>query len=515
MCHSFDTCDKFGTPCYHADMQGGQKDMLSERIKTVLEIMDITISDVARAGGCTPSNLNRVKNGVRTPPPSSPTIRLLTEGIMKTAAQRHVTGELVKLCGANLRDSEEVLRSKLVKWLYEDEPPYVRSYQRRKDRAAGGERAGAQPATGFAERLDRLMKTADMSNRRLGREAGLAPSYISRLHRGERMPKYQSAYLMRICQHLIDKISGKGKLSALSELTSITEAEFSGAEGAEELRRWLFGYGPVTDHMAADELMGTIASIDELIGTARAVAAEGYDMEAFLKAAAAGGGTVCSDEMRFTGTDGLRKAVTQFIADVMRGGGNELLLYSDQPMDWMEGGYRQILAALMAELIRRDVRISIIHTVDRSVSELVSAVEWWMPLYLSGNITSYYSMQGSGGRFSHTLFICPGLACVAGTGVTGSDDRTVYHYSRDDEVTGLAEESFRHLMRDCRPLVKISGYSVDPAGNDGYVQTDKVMVRAVADSVTIRRAEPPYLEFTFTHPIIVRAFRSYMDICDN
>ena len=81
--------------------------MLSDRIRSVLDEMDVTISDVARAGGCTPSNLNRIKNGVRTPRPSSPTIRCLTDGFMEVARQRDLSGELRMLCGANLRDSDD------------------------------------------------------------------------------------------------------------------------------------------------------------------------------------------------------------------------------------------------------------------------------------------------------------------------------------------------------------------------------------------------------------------------
>ena len=73
--------------------------MLSDRIKTVLDTMDITITDVARAGGCTPSNLNRIKNEVRTPPPTSPTIYSLTTGLMGISLARHLSGELIGLCG--------------------------------------------------------------------------------------------------------------------------------------------------------------------------------------------------------------------------------------------------------------------------------------------------------------------------------------------------------------------------------------------------------------------------------
>ena len=485
--------------------------MLSDRINTILEAMDITISDVAKAGGCTPSNLNRVKNGVRTPPPSSPTIKALTDGLIVTAEQRHLTGELAAQCGAELRDRKEGLRSKLIRWLYEDEPPYVRSYQKSKTKESGKEQK-TQSGLGFSKRLDSLMDLAGFSNRRLGKEAGLDPSYISRLRRGERMPRYQSPYLMTICNRILASMTSEGKLSELSELTSLTLAELDEKDGADSLRRWLFGYGAVTGYMAVDELMDTISSIDATIEKSRTQAAELRGIDEILdKAEASCGGTECTGDQRYIGTDGLRAAVTRLLAEMIKSGGKELFLYSDQPMDWMGGEYRKVLTVLMAELIRRDARITIIHTVNRSLEELVSAVEWWMPLYLSGKITSYYSMLSVGRRFSHTMFIRPGEACITGTSVAGLEKTALYTYSQESDVIAHAEEGFSCLLQDSSPLVEISQCGAD-CPDDGYIQTGKVLVKTDTEKVSIRRSEPPYLMFTFTHPMIVRAFRSYMEV---
>ena len=485
--------------------------MLSDKINTILETMDVTISDVARAGGCTPSNLNRVKNGVRTPPESSPTIRFLVDGFMAIAGQRHMRGELISLCGADLKDSDEILRSKLIQWLYEDEPPYVRTYQKQNYEQSGSGSGEKTPSVEFAKNLDELMKTAGISNRRLGHETGLDPSYISRLRRGERIPRYQSAYLIRICQAVLESMKADGKLEGLSGLTSLTPEELTGEDGIDGLRRWLFGYGAVTRYMAADELMGTIGSIDDMIRKAHEQAAEGFDIEEILKKAETEDrGVSPESEEKYIGINGLRAAVTRFLTDMIRCGDKELLLYSDQSMEWMDGEYRKVLTALMAELIRRDVMISAIHTVNRSLAELISAIEWWMPLYLSGRITSYYCMPSAGRRFSHTLFIRPGKACIAGTSVVGLERRAIYSYSEDAEVTGLAEEAFSRLLQDSSSLVDIEECSADTPEDGGYIQTDKVMVKADADRVIIRRTEPPYLMFKFTHPMIVRAFRSYM-----
>ena len=464
--------------------------MLSDKISTILEAMDVNISDVARAGGCTPSNLNRVKNGVRTPPATSPTIRFLTDGIMAIAAQRHLTGELISLCGAGLKDSGEVIRSKLIRWLYEDEPPYVRKYQKQKYEQSGTEPQASMLSVEFAKNLDELMRTADISNRRLGHETGLDPSYISRLRRGERIPRFQSPYLVQICRAVRDSMAADGKLSELSELTSLTAEELAEEDGVDEIRRWLFGYGAVTRYMAADELMGTIGSIDDIIKDAREHAREGFDVEEVLKKVEAEDGRASSwREEKYVGIDGLRMAVARFLAEMIRSGDKELLLYSDQSMEWMDGEYRKILTVLMSELIRRDVRISAIHTVNRSLAELISAVEWWMP---------------------HTLFIRPGEACIAGTSVVGLESRAIYSYSQEREVTELAEEAFNRLLKDSSPLVEIAECGTGIPEEGGFIQTEKVMVKAEADRVVIRRTESPYLMFTFTHPMIVRAFRSYM-----
>jgi hypothetical protein len=164
----------------------------------------------------------------------------------------------------------------------------------------------------------------------------------------------------------------------------------------------------------------------------------------------------------------------------------------------------------MTELISRKVNIRIIHTVDRSMPELISAVEWWMPLYLSGRISSFYCRKSVGKLFSHTMFIRPGAACIAGTSAIGLESRAVYNYSTDAEAVVLAEDAFNCILKESRPLVNICECSgeADTCADDGFVHADAVMVKASPNEVIIQRVEPPYLKFTFTHPMICKAFRS-------
>ncbi len=485
--------------------------MLSDRIKTVLDTMDITITDVARAGGCTPSNLSRVKNGIRIPPPTSPTISCLTEGMIEIARQKNLTGELRILCSATLRDNDEILRAKLINWLYEDEPPYTRTYQKHKSSESAKDRKIHLSAS-FSRQLDQLMKAVGLSNRKLGKESGLDPSYISRLRRGERIPRYHSSYLIKICTALRTSIIEEGKLSAVAELTGITSEDLSEKDSIDVLRRWLFGTEDANGYLAAEELKSTIASIDGTIEAASSKPFIGNDSKDFLKELQKNEAeTDCPDEQRYVGIEGIQSAVTRLLTEMIRNDDKELLLYSDQSMDWMNGDYRLILKVLMIELIRRDVKIRIIHTVDRSMTELVIAIAWWMPLYLSGKITSYYCLNNAGKRFSHTLFIRPGEACISGTSAIGLESRAVYHYTKDSDMIRLAQDAFDSILKDSLPLIQISEYDYDNSEAEGFVRIGKLDVNIMQKKVVLQRIEPPYLMFAFTHPMICRAFRAYMN----
>ncbi len=487
--------------------------MLPDKILEVLEALDTTITDIARCGGCSPSNLSRVKNGVRTPPPYSPTIRSLTNGMIEAASAGHRLDELCSLCGAAPGSNREQLRSTLTEWLYKDAPPYERTYTRHLRTASAGRGAEtSEPAAGlpvFSRRLSALMDSAGLSNRRLAQGSSLDPSYISRLRRGERLPRFNAPYLLSICLTIWEAFDQNGSLSVLSGLISRSEEELSRDDAPDVIREWLFGNDTIINQLAVDELVKAIDSIDDTMKTAVAKQISREETGLLLEKCIEAGKScmTCDNEKQSIGINGIRTLSALFLAEAIMNDEHELMLYSDQTMEWMSGDYLTVLTALMAECISRNIHIRIIHTVDRSMKELTAAISWWLPLYLSGNITSCYCTKGAGQRFSHTLFIRPGHACIAGTSVLGMEDKTIYSYSTSSEIVSLAENSFHSLLKASEPLVNIDPARLeDSETSSENVTIEKVRVQASPECVVITRTEEPLLSFTFTHPMICRAF---------
>jgi hypothetical protein len=85
-----------------------------------------------------------------------------------------------------------------------------------------------------------------------------------------------------------------------------------------------------------------------------------------------------------------------------------MFLYSDEDMGWLtETGFRAKWMALLPQALRRGHRITIIHTVNRGFDEMLSAIEKWLPIYMTGAVEPYYCPRPRDGILLRTLFIAP------------------------------------------------------------------------------------------------------------
>ena len=163
-----------------------------------------------------------------------------------------------------------------------------------------------------------------------------------------------------------------------------------------------------------------------------------------------------SVEACYYGTEGLRNAVIRFLSDAAREGG-ELLLYSDEPMDWMTGdrAYLARWTFLMAQCVSRGVTIKIIHNVDRIGEEMVDAIRGWLPLYVSGRIEPFVFRKERNARFYHTVFLRAGSACIHGFFPTEGRESRWYEYITDDKRLGLIEREYAAMLSAASPFLKV------------------------------------------------------------
>lgn len=109
----------------------------------------------------------------------------------------------------------------------------------------------------------------------------------------------------------------------------------------------------------------------------------------------------------------------------------------------------------MCHCIKSGVQIKIIHNINRDSREMIKSIESWLPLYMSGMIQPYYCKKKPDNRFSNTLFLCPGIACIEATHVRNFENEGVYNYHTQAERLELLKKEFLGLLYDCEPLLQI------------------------------------------------------------
>lgn len=406
--------------------------MLSERINALFTLLRCNNTDIARYAGCSSGNISKLKTGRRAPKSSSPAIASLVRGVYGYADYENLLPALQELCGCPDAGRETLLAA-LVAWLYETDEIVLPALTQ----APKSKRTQALRRQAFGERLDRAAGLLELSNTWLASQLSIDVSLVSRYRSGIYSPHGNARLAEKLADVLFSRARQLGRTAELAALCGLEEARLD----AGALAAWLYD-DPAEEEAAAMARL-LLRSLDEFRPGAVPDAAAPDAPEIPLDAC-------------YYGTEGLRSAVIRFLSDAAREGG-ELLLYSDEPMDWMTGdrAFFALWASLMAQCVSRGVTIKIIHNVDRIGEEMIDAIRGWFPLYLSGRIEPFVFRKERNARFCHTVFLRAGRACIHGFfPPAGSEDRW-YEYITDARRLALLEREYGAMLSASAPFLKV------------------------------------------------------------
>ena len=407
--------------------------LFQERLKELVSLVGIRrINEFARFAGCDPSYISRLRSAAAAPQIRNPATNKLVEGICACAQVKGRVEELCDCVGCTKDLTPHDLRMAVGIWLFE-----------------GGNRrhrSRSNPDSSFADRLNDVMKLAEISNARLARLCNVDASLVSRYRAGLRNAGSSRRTRDQMCRVLLERLNQMHLLGSLSRMVGVPEAWLQDPEqGLEIFTEWLCRPNDAN-----------IALLDELLQGLENFSV-GPEMAPLKVENALSPEILAEQASSYYGTKGLQRAVLRFLGGAVRRSQPLLLLYSDQDMGWMvdDRDFALRWMSLMAACVRNGTRIRIIHNVNRDLGEMVSAIRSWMPLYMSGRIESYYSARFNGQRFSHTFFIAPGAEAISCQTPAVLIREAEYHYDTDMRAVAAKERVFQALMEDCSPLVQM------------------------------------------------------------
>ena len=461
-----------------------------EKLNLLMKGLQASNQEIASCAGFDRTNISHFRSGKRIPDKNGSAARKLAAGFLQYAENEGKLPELKAIIGADPKfcvgsqaaEEETALSDALLNWLFEGVPDRTAE---RKEKKKGDTRA-------FGERLDQAMKLAKISNNRLAKLINVDTSLISRYRLGERMPRAGSEIVEMMGTTLWQRINANGKEKELARIMRATGQDLLW----EDFYSWLFREEFLRDYVVPPGEKQLYAFEAEPLKAGEHLP----DVETVLR-------EIPSADLRqvYYGVQGIREAVLRFLSGVLECGAGEVMLFSDEGMEWMTGdaAFRIKWASLMSECVKQGVRIRIIHYIERDLGEMVEAIQSWLPLYLSGMIDPWYLNKTPDNRFTHTMFLCPGCFSVEAVHVTGLESEGFYYFLTEESSLLHLEKSFEKLVERARPLISFS--------NPDIPVFQKAKISVYRKAVVVTNVEEPQYSFSFTHPAMVRAFRAYTE----
>ena len=456
--------------------------MFTMRLNELFQYLEAKNGQVAKLAGFDRTNISRLRSSDRIPKKKSPTIQKLVTGLYMYADNRNELNRLCEYIGADPDGSADEIMDNVREWLYEGEP----ETGKKNDTSLPRPQKTQKPKPVyrfFGKRLDAVMKLTDFSNARLSYAIHMDTSMVSRFRTGVRTPVPGSNVTNRISSVLYERADASGKLGPLARLMNVPD----GMLDEDALHDWLYDDGQSQDRDAgiAESLLGIFDS---------------FSSETRLPIPAPEE-TVCTDiakstQTEYFGSEGLRKAVLRFLFAAWSEKAELLLLYSDENQEWLTGDRDFLMrwASLMSACVKNGTRIRIIHNVDRDLSEITDAIRSWLPLYMSGMVESWYSTRTRNPRFSHTIFLCPGKACIESFHPVGTNAQAVYHYYVDRKILEVCRSGFDSMLETSGPLLKIPASIIYKGDSDITIIQNGLSVATMSEELVRSFNEPSLYE---------------------
>ncbi len=439
--------------------------MLCERLNNLLSLVGLTKNkDIAEPVGCTISYISFIRNGKRIPLISGSTIKKIASVLYECSEQKPERASLESIVGAEKNAPKEKFISSVIGYLYEDMPARSRTDTR------GRKPSKKNNNDVFAQRLSQVMELADLSNAKLARLIDIDSSAISRYRRGMRSASSNLYFAQRLCESLYDYLKNHQQIQELGSLM--------GAENAPNNEESFFEW--LTGRNISEKENEPLSYENVPLLTLEEAADE-------------------TEEGPYIGMEGLQKAVIRFLYEAARTGNGQMFLYSDMKMNWMVSSktFFRRWYSLMTICANKGIKITIIHNIDRSKSEMTEAVKSWMPLYMTGNIQSFYNTKDNGTRFSNTIFIYKsdrksGI-CIKGDSPRGLENLARYQYITNPEEIDFWKEYYAGLLKSSKPLMRPCAKS-DSATSGGSSDNDEKLARLIQEKAKLNEAEKDFIK---------------------
>lgn len=382
----------------------------SEKLNGYIRRLSCTAKELSEASQLSSAAISRLRSGSRLP--DGKDLERLVGGILAVAARKGVRGLSAEEVRSDLSEASDLF---------------------------------LLDAELFRGNLNRLLEALSVSVSDLARALNYDTSYLSRVRSGQRTPADLRGFSAEVAKYAAGRFTGEPQRLTVAQLIGVSPKDLSDdAAYYRLLLKWLTGDG----RSGANSVMAFLETLDR------------FDQEGYLKAIRYGEWKVPTvpfsfpTTKRYYGTEEMKKGVLDFLKVTAFSKSEEpATLYNGIPLEESgEDDFRKKYQFGLAVLVKKGLRLRMIHDVGHPFSELMQSLSGYIPFYMSGQLTPYWLENG--GAFCRSLQVS-GAAAIAGECVADGVSHGMACLTKGREELSFYGMQAEDLLKKSRPLMEI------------------------------------------------------------
>lgn len=371
--------------------------------------------ELARNSKISETVISRYRKGERAPSADSEYLKKLSDGIIKTVAEKGIRDFKADKVLQTLRESLEDNR---------DEPAFN------------------------SQKLDILLRELDINISRIAAFLHYDPSYLSKIRTGKRNPAHQQQFIEKICEYVASNYKDEQDRKKVTYLIQCNEDEITDSSlYRKKLREWLSSSKPED----VDYVSGFLRKVDS------------FNLDDYIRVIHFDSFKVPKVPFQlpvsrhYYGLKEMRKGELDFLKHtVLSKSMKPLYICSDMPVEDMaaDKDFAKKYMFGLAMVLKKGLHIHIIHDVERPMKDMMLGLENWVPLYMTGQISPYY-LKGVQNRVYSHLHYCSGQVAMTGDCISGHHDLAHYYLTSRKEEVSISQKNMEFLLKKAHPLMDI------------------------------------------------------------
>ena len=380
----------------------------SDILNDFIQQIGCTSKEISVASGLSVAQISKYRNGKRTPRENSEQFKALSEGLFF----------LAKNNGIEFNEEEILNQFKTAMQKKEDVPDVL------------------------SENFRFLVTQLKINMSDLSSFMNYDSSFLSKIKNNDRKPSNANDFCSDVGKFISKRFNNPGDRILLASVLGGSEEQYRDEKTTEDA---VYNY-LISEHTPSDEVIESfLSSLNKTVIS--------QNNQSTLKKLPSIPKTFNRTKL-YSGLSGMKAAESDFFKyTILSSSKKDVFIHSEMGMNEVDNEQKSKLTSAVEMLISKGIHLTLIHNIYRPIEEMLTGLEVWLPLYMTGMVNSFYFEEPLSYEFPQIL-CTSGVAAMQGECILSNQELSTFIMTTNPNQLEYFFQKRNYMLSNALPLIK-------------------------------------------------------------